>query len=44
MWIKNKKTGLIWEIVDKSHIEKLLKDPNYQESRRAEAKKPKKED
>ena len=43
MWIKNKTTGLIWEIVEKNKIEKLLKDSNFVESRKAEAK-PKKED
>lgn len=46
MWIKNKKTGVLWEINDKAHQEALLRDPDYIESRKSEAKKKeaKKED
>jgi len=43
MWIKNKNTGLIWEITNKSQIEKLMKDSDYVESRKEAAKTPKKE-
>lgn len=41
MWIKNKQTGLVWEINDKAHQEKLLRDPDYIESRKVEAEKKK---
>lgn len=41
MWIKNKKTGLVWEITNKSQIDSLLRDPDYIESRKAEAEKKK---
>lgn len=44
MWIKNNKTGLIWEVVEKSKIEALLKDPDYTESRKSTATKTTKED
>lgn len=39
MWIKNKTTGLTWEIVNKSQIDQLLKDANYVESRKSTAEK-----
>jgi len=31
MWIKNKVTGSVFDIEDKSHIERLLSDKNYEE-------------
>jgi len=45
MWIKNKKTGLVWEITNESQKNTLLRDPDYVESRKVTAeKKSKKED
>lgn len=39
MWIKNKKTEVIWEIVDKAQITKLLNSGDYVESRKVVAEK-----
>lgn len=41
MWIKNKKTGLIWEVTNKSMIDRLMKDSDYVESRKSTAKESK---
>lgn len=39
MWIKNKKSGIIWKIEDKEMIERLLNDKDYVESRKSTAEK-----
>lgn len=44
MWIKNKKTGLTWEITNKSQIKRLLSNANYLESRKSTAEKKEKKE
>ena len=39
MWIKNKKTGIIWEVVNQDMITRLLRNKDYIESRKSTAKK-----
>lgn len=31
MLFRNKKTGLVWEIVDENHIKRLQNDDDYEE-------------
>ena len=31
MLFRNKKTGLVWEIVDEDHIQRLKNDDDYEE-------------
>lgn len=45
MWLKNKKQGTVWEIVDPAEIKRKLADPNYEETKppKVEKEKEKKE-
>lgn len=39
MLFRNKKTGLIWEIVDEDHIKRLQNDDGYEEVKEEKEKK-----
>jgi hypothetical protein len=44
MWIKNKKTGLVWEITSESQKNSLLRNPDFVESRKVVAEKKSKKE
>jgi len=40
-WFRNKRTGLVWEVIDKRLVDRLKKDGDYEETKKPV--KPKKE-
>lgn len=41
MLFRNKKTGLVWEIVDEDHIKRLQNNEDYEEVKEEQKEQPK---
>jgi len=39
VFFRNKKTGLVWEVVDEDHIKRLKNDDDYEEVKEEKEKK-----